>query len=163
MNSMDDCSEIFALRRRVFVEEMALPPQTEHDAFDEMAYYALVFDASDVPSATGRLALMDDRFTIGRVCVLKSARGQGLGDLVLRMLLVRVQEMEAPVVWVSALTSAASFYARYGFRPFGEAFIEEEREHQMMRALASEIDIEGNCRKREKGCQGCGKSCSDCT
>ena len=160
MNSLDDCGEIFALRKRVFVDELGLPKETERDALDQMAYYALVFDEQDIPSGTGRLALVDDRFTIGRVCVCAGARGQGLGDLILRMLLVRVQEMEAPEVWVSALTDVAPFYARYGFSPVGGPFLEEGREHQRMRALAEEIDIEGSCQKSEKGCAGCGKSCS---
>ena len=76
------------IRRRVFVDEQGYSADTEIDRFDQMAVYALAFDENDRPAGTGRLIINDDsHFQIGRVCVLKEARGQGLGDLVVRMLL----------------------------------------------------------------------------
>lgn len=163
MNSTEDCAQIFALRRSVFVEEQGFGECFVRDDGDAMAVYALVFDEADAPSGTGRLIIDDDRFMLGRVCVLKDARGQGLGDLVMRMLLLRAQELGAPSVFVSAQLPAVGFYARYGFRPIGEAHEEGGAPRQLMRAMADEISIEGNCHKGGKSkcagdCERCQKS-----
>lgn len=151
LKSGDDMTDIFAIRRQVFVDELGLEPETAKDELDSMAFYALVMDEHDVPSGTGRLALDDDRFMLGRICVLKSARGQKLGDLILRMLLVRVEEMDAPAVFVKALLPAVKFYQRYGFKVVSEEFDEEGAAHVLMRALKDEIDIEGDCQKQNRG------------
>lgn len=159
LRSGDDLAAVFALRERVFGTELGFPRAFIRDGLDDMALYALVFDEADAPRGTGRLALDDDRFMLGRICVDRDARGQGLGDLILRMLLVRAQEMDAPAVYVKALIPAAPFYQRYGFRTLGGVFEDEGVPHQLMRALKDEIDIEGECKKRAQGCVGCGKEC----
>ena len=85
LTSQDDTSAVMDIRRRVFVDEQGYGADTEIDRFDQMAVYALAFDENDRPAGTGRLIINDEsRFQIGRVCVLKEARGRGLGDLVVR-------------------------------------------------------------------------------
>lgn len=145
MSSNDDCQQIFALRRRVFGDELGYSQACIRDEYDVMAYYALVFDEEGSPAGTGRLTLIDDRFVIGKLCVIREMRGQGLGDLVMRMLLVRVQEMGAPSVFIRARIEALDFYRRYGFAPTGELEDVEGQPHEWMRALADEINIEGKC------------------
>ncbi|MDL2206792.1 GNAT family N-acetyltransferase [Eubacteriales bacterium OttesenSCG-928-N13] len=164
MTSNDDCSAIFALRERVFVRELGFSANNVRDAYDDMAYYALVFDERDVPSGTGRLALIDDRFVLGKMCVLPSVRGQGMGDLLMRMLLLRAQEMNAPAVYIRARLDAVPFYERYGFKLTDENEDVEGQPHIWLRALADEIDIEGSCHKEAKDCppdQNCA-SCGGC-
>lgn len=162
MRSLDDCSDVFSLRREVFVDELGMPESCVKDDLDQMAVYALVFNEEGTPAGTGRLAIDDDRFMLGRICVLTSERGQRLGDLVMRMLLVRVQEMGAPSVYVSALLPAVGFYQRYGFKAIGEVYDEEGQPHRLMRALAEEIDIEGDCKKDKTSCKDCVSDCGDC-
>lgn len=162
MSSMDDCSQIFELRRKVFVHEQGLPETRVRDDGDRAAIYALVFDEADVPSGTGRLTIDSDRFMIGRVCVLPLARGQGLGDLVMRMLLLRAQELNAPSVFVSAQLAAVDFYRRYGLRPIGEVYHEDGAPHRLMRAIRDEIDLEGACQKGGKNCAACQGDCESC-
>ena len=88
LTSQEDVGAVMDIRRRVFVEEQGYSADTEIDGFDKMAVYALAFDENDRPAGTGRLIINNEsRFQIGRVCVLKEARGRGLGDLVVRMLL----------------------------------------------------------------------------
>lgn len=159
LRSGDDIREIIALRERVFVREMGLPQAWVRDDQDAMAVYALVFDESDAPGGTGRLAIDDDRFMLGRICVAKEVRGQGLGDLILRMLLLRAREMDAPAVYVKALPDAVPLYQRYGFRAVGGVADEEGAPRQLMRAMKDEIDIEGACHKKDGGCAACGKAC----
>lgn len=154
-------NEVFSLRERVYIDEMDLSPFTVEDEADAMAIYALVYDEAGAPRATGRLAVADDRVVIDRVCVERAARGQGLGDLVMRMLLVRVREMGLPRVHAHPLLDAAPFFERYGFKAAAEPFETEGRSWQLMSVRADEIDIEGDCHRSAGGCAGCGGACGD--
>ena len=112
LTSMDDVSEILEIRRRAF-------PEDGPDEFDRMAVYALAFDEDDRPAGTGRLFIdRDGRFRVGRVCVLKDARGTGLSDLILRMLLFRARELNAASVYADVDPAAEDAFARYGFRTY---------------------------------------------
>ena len=162
MTSMDDTSPIFDIRMRVFVEEQGFLAETERDEFDNMAIYALVFDEDDRPAGTGRLYVdLDNHFRVSRICVLKDARGQGLGDLIMRMLLYRAQELNVASVYIEAQLPVVEFYARYGFQPFGDIRYNEGAAHRMMKAEASEINIEGTC-GGHKACGGCEGDCASC-
>ena len=128
------------------------------DAHDRMAVYALVRDENDAPSGCGRLFLDEDgRFTLDRVFVLPASRRQGLGDLLMRMLLFRAQELGAPEVRLASPPEAVAFFARYGLRPEGVP----ENGLRPMRALAGQIDIEGSCH-HGKACASCGGDCASC-
>lgn len=159
LTSMDDLTEVFSIRNRVFVEEQGFSPEIEVDEYDKMAIYALVFDENDQPAGTGRMFVdKSDRFVIGRVAVLKEARGQGLGDLVMRMLLYRAQEMNVPKVHIGAQLHVVPFYQKYGFRIDGDIMYEEGVAHRPMSATAEQIDIEGSCH-HDKKCAGCTRQC----
>ena len=79
LTSRDDISQVIALRREVFCEEQGYSVDTEPDAHDDMAVYALAFDDEGRPLGTGRLYIADDQFRIGRVCVKKEMRGMHRG------------------------------------------------------------------------------------
>jgi predicted GNAT family N-acyltransferase len=147
LQSGDDTSAVFDLRTRVFVREQGFSPDTDVDAYDNMSIYALVFDDDDRPVGTGRLFIdADDRFTIGRVCVLPEARNKGFGDLIVRMLLARALDLNAPSVTLSAQADKAGFYRRYGFRACGPDYPDEGVAHTPMRALRDEVNLEGACK-----------------
>lgn len=147
MTSADDVSTIMDIRRRVFVEEQGFSLESEVDEYDEMAVYALAFDEENNPAGTGRLYVdQDDHFAIGRVCVLSTHRAQGFGDLIMRMLLARALDLNAPAVYLSAQANNTDFYRKYGFQVCGEEFLDEGVPHRMMRAERDEVCIEGTCK-----------------
>jgi N-acetylglutamate synthase-like GNAT family acetyltransferase len=115
LTSADDIGAVLDVRRRVALCEGL--PATGADEHDEMAVYALVFDEDDRPAGSGRLYLDGDRFMIGSIGVLPEVRGRGLGDLIMRMLLFRAQELNAPSVYARAVPGLEGFYALYGFSP----------------------------------------------
>lgn len=161
LTSLDDASAVYDIRRRVFVDEQGFSAQGEIDEFDKLAVYALAFDGDDHPVGTGRLIVdRDSRMRIGRVCVLKHARGQGLGDLIVRMLLYRAQELGATGVYLEAQLPAVGFYTRYGFRPYGEVVYDEGVAHRRMWVDADKINLEGSC--AGGSCAGCAKDCAQC-
>ena len=158
----DMTQDVFALRRRVFAEEMGCPEAGAVDQYDSMSVYALVYDEAGVPSGAGRLYIDGDgHFDIGRVCVLKEARGQGMGDLIMRMLLYRAQELNAPAVYLSAPVDTVSFFAKYGPAPYGEVSLIEGVPHRSMKADAEQINLEGTCGGRHP-CADCTADCANC-
>ena len=70
LTSMDDISQVMDLRRSIFCDEMGFSGENEPDEHDNMAVYALAYAEDGTPIATGRMYIADDRFNIGRVCVL---------------------------------------------------------------------------------------------
>ena len=66
------------LRRVVFIEEQGVPEADEIDDKDDTAIHLLATE-NGTPVGSARLLIMGDTGKIGRVCVLKSHRGTGLG------------------------------------------------------------------------------------
>ena len=162
LTSLDDTSAVRAIRTAVFVEEQGYSLENEFDQHDEMAIYALTFDEEGAPAGTARLIMDEDNHaTIGRVCVLKRCRGQGMGDLLMRMLLYRVVEMGLSEVYLGAQLHAVPFYQRYGLKPYGEIYLDEGQPHRRMRAALEEINLEGACHGHGQ-CAGCDGDCNAC-
>ena len=141
LTSADDASAVLSVREEVCRAEGL---QGGSDCHDTMAVYALVFDEGDSPSGSGRLYLHEDRFVIGCVGVLPGKRGKGLGDLILRMLLYRAQELNAPEVYALVRPGEEAFYAQFGFSPIGEEQDEWGQAHTLLRVKADEI-VESGC------------------
>ena len=80
--------------------------------------------------ATGRL-LPDGH--IGRMAVLRVARGTGMGASVLDALMAKAAELGYGELILNAQTHAAPFYARVGFEQVGEEFEEAGIPHIEMR------------------------------
>lgn len=160
-SSMDDTTQIIALRRKVFCEEMGMPIEYEPDEYDKMSVYALVYNDDNEPIGTGRLYIQDDKFHIGRVCVLKEWRNMKIGDFIMRMLLYRAQDLNAASVTLSAKADKVNFYAKYGFEPVGEVFEFGGVPQRMMHVEGEKINIEGTCHCNS-ACAGCEGNCDSC-
>lgn len=118
-----------ALRIEVFVVEQGVPVELEWDEADEVSIHAVAYDDEGQPVATGRL-LPDGH--IGRMAVRKSARRRGIGAEVLHALLAEAKRLEHRELVLHAQTHAAGFYARHGFTPEGEEFMEAGIPHYRM-------------------------------
>jgi predicted GNAT family N-acyltransferase len=118
-----------ALRRQVFVLEQGVPEALELDDMDAVSLHALACDDNG-PVATGRL-LPDGH--IGRMAVRRDARGAGVGSAVLCALMERARQRGDREVVLHAQMAAQDFYARHGFEPEGEVFMDAGIEHIAMR------------------------------
>jgi predicted GNAT family N-acyltransferase len=118
-----------ALRIEVFVVEQGVPIELEWDEADEVSTHAVAYYDEGQPVATGRL-LPDGH--IGRMAVRKSARGQGIGAMVLRELLAEAKRLDYRELVLHAQSHAVDFYARHGFELRGEEFMEAGIPHRMM-------------------------------
>lgn len=129
-----------AVRLAVFVQEQAIPEDEEWDADDEHAVHAVLRNLCGCPVATGRLihqGVGEGCAKIGRMAVLRSARGIGLGDQVLRALMAEAASRGVVSIGLHAQVSAQAFYARHGFIPEGEVFDEVGIPHQLMKLTLS--------------------------
>jgi hypothetical protein len=119
-----------AIRYSVFVEEQRVPLELEWDDMDASSWHALVFAENGTPVATGRL-LPDGH--IGRMAVLKVARGAGMGARVLDALMAKAAELGYPELILNAQTHAEPFYTRFGFERVGAQFEDAGIPHIEMR------------------------------
>lgn len=132
-----------AVREAVFVHEQNVPLELERDAEgDPLCQHVLAFDADGAPIGTGRLT--PDR-RIGRMAVLASWRGRGVGEALLAALVERARALGWREISLHSQASAIEFYARQGFLPFGPRFFEAGGiEHlAMYRLLGAANPVDG--------------------
>lgn len=118
------------VRDEVFVAEQGVPAELERDAaHDPSCVHVLARLEDGTPIGTGRLS--PDRH-IGRMAVRKPWRGHGVGGALLRALLDAAWLQGTQAVHLNAQVDAVEFYARHGFVPVGERFMEAGIAHQAM-------------------------------
>ncbi|WP_318475100.1 GNAT family N-acetyltransferase [Photobacterium leiognathi] len=122
---------IRTVREQVFIQEQQIDPEIEFDDLDSAAVHVLVMDGEQ-PLGTGRI-LADGH--IGRIAIMKAARGQGLGAKVVQALVEYAQQQGYPRVDLGAQTHAVDFYRKLGFMPYGDEFMEANIPHQAMEQM----------------------------
>jgi predicted GNAT family N-acyltransferase len=128
-------ADAYALRQEVFTGEQGVDPAIDLDGRDELAEHAVVLDDEGAVVATARLLDLGGVAAIGRVAVRRSLRGTGVGIAVMRVLEERALERGLSVVELHAQRAAEGFYARIGYVPFGEEYLEAGIPHVSMRKV----------------------------
>lgn len=122
------------IRTEVFVKEQGIAPEDEWDADDATALHAVLFDVTGHPLGNARLLQPSTNVAkVGRMAVLKEARGHGYGARLLEALVSEARRRGNKEVRLSAQRSAEGFYAAYGFSIVGEPFDEVGIPHVEMR------------------------------
>ncbi len=132
VSKVTDLTDCLAIRYDVFVVEQNVPVELERDELDATALHFLG-RVDDVPTGTARIVVKDDTGKIGRVAVLKAARGNGLGTALVRTCLDELRK--TPGVMRAALGAqldALGFYERLGFVAYGDVFDDAGIDHRMM-------------------------------
>jgi predicted GNAT family N-acyltransferase len=121
------------IRTTVFVEEQKVPAEMEIDDWDPQCVHAVAFDSAGQAVGTGRL-LPDGH--IGRMAVLGSARGAGVGSALLTALMEAARARGQREAVLSAQTHAVAFYERHGYAICGTEYLDAGIPHvDMKRAL----------------------------
>jgi len=126
----DACSELRAVRGRVFIDEQKVPVELEWDDVDQVSAHVLAQSSEGESIGTGRL-LPDGH--IGRMAVVQGWRGRGVGSKLLQELMRMAHEAGFTEVRLNAQTHALPFYASHGFRVEGPIFLDAGIEHRYMR------------------------------
>lgn len=139
-----DLTDPMSVRYAVFVDEQGVPESEEEDADDEKALHLVLRDG-ERSVAAGRLWHDGRSFMIGRVAVLRDSRRQGLGDLLVKLLLLKAFEYNPSEVRIHAQTQCEGFYARYGFVADGGPFMECGIEHIPMKVTRETLTFPSKC------------------
>jgi predicted GNAT family N-acyltransferase len=117
------------VRRAVFIDEQHVPEALEWDGIDGGCRHAIAED--DMGHAIGCARLLPDGH-IGRVAVVAAHRGRGVGDALMRCMLVLAAELGHRRVMVNAQTHALAFYERLGFAAVGDEYDDAGIPHRAM-------------------------------
>ena len=121
--------QCYALREEVFVREQGF--REEFDDVDVTAHHLLVTEQG-APVAAARIFPDEAGYHVGRICVRKDRRGEGLGRLLLAEAERFCRELGGKRLALGAQLRAAGFYEACGFRRVGEEFLYEYCPHIMM-------------------------------
>mgnify|MGYP003575998030 CR=1 FL=1 len=130
-------ADLRTVRDAVFVREQGVPVEIERDALDPLSQHVIARDADGRPIGTARLT--PDR-RIGRMAVLPEWRNRRVGEALLKALLVQARALAWTEVTLHAQIAAMAFYARQGFLPVGERFVEAGLDHQPMRLVLGAVN-----------------------
>ncbi|MFC5525517.1 GNAT family N-acetyltransferase [Rhodanobacter ginsengisoli] len=133
----DQRAALLELRQTVFVQEQGVPEERERDGLDGDCRHVLARDDAGQPIGCGRIS---PAHKIGRMAVLQTWRGQGVGLALLRELIAHARAAGWPEVTLDAQVSAIGFYEREGFMAHGEEFEDAGLPHRAMRLALSRSD-----------------------
>lgn len=120
------------LRRVVFIEEQGVSEADEVDDLDDHAIHLLAL-INDQPIGSARLLVTENTGKIGRVCVLKSARGAGVGAALIRAAVERFRQTPGITkAKLGAQVHALGFYEGLGFQAVGPVYDDAGIDHRDM-------------------------------
>jgi YbgC/YbaW family acyl-CoA thioester hydrolase len=123
-------SDALPLRLEVFVKEQGVPLELEQDEDDDKSQHIVLKNALGVVVATARLLPpVQGESRLGRMAVERQLRGHDLGSGMLNALIKVAQNRGDQRIRIHAQESAQAFYAKHGFKPVGERFLEAGMAH----------------------------------
>lgn len=143
-----DLTEPYAVRKEVFVKEQHVSEAEEYDEYDASALHLIVY-VDEQTAATGRIWHDGKNFRIGRLAVLKQFRGQQIGDLALRLLLYKTFSSGADAIEISAQTYIMPLYRKFGFKEYGEEYMDAGIPHMAMRVGKDDVIYPSACKKHQ--------------
>ncbi|MBJ3763296.1 GNAT family N-acetyltransferase [Maribius pontilimi] len=131
----EDVETCRALRRAVFIEEQHISEADEWDDLDADALHLLARE-NGLPVGTARIFIEGDTGKIGRVCVLATQRGSGLGRDLMEHALDVLRKRDVKIAKLGAQLPVLEFYRALGFEAEGPIYDDAGIPHRdMTRAL----------------------------
>lgn len=127
----DDIALARDLRRIVFIDEQGVTLADEIDDLDEVSTHLIAWDG-DKAVGTARITIVKGVAKIGRVCVLRSNRGTGLGARLILASLDVGRTHKAAQAKLGAQVHALGFYEKLGFTAIGPVFDDAGIPHRDM-------------------------------
>jgi predicted GNAT family N-acyltransferase len=127
----EDRNKAFAIRLRVFVKEQGVPREIELDSDDKRAVHLLACFGERAVGTT-RVVIKRGAAKIGRMAVLRSYRGKGVGRQLLRRAIKVARQKSVQRVFLHAQVPVIGFYEKLGFRCTGRIFMEAGIPHRKM-------------------------------
>ncbi len=140
-------SEVYFIRRKVFIEEMKLPEAVEYDGQDDLSIHVIVYEeaGSKKAVATGRISFDGECCEIGYIAVLKEYRNKQYGDFTVRMLLNKAFTSGIHVVKSMVYSDSVAFFEKIGFHIISDELMDHNQAYYLMEISAK--DIKTACHK----------------
>ncbi|MFI6843390.1 GNAT family N-acetyltransferase [Kitasatospora sp. NPDC050467] len=137
-----DLALVHGVRREVFIVEQGIAEEEEWDHLDPASEHLLAVGPAGEPLGTARLihgaqALeltggTEGRVLLGRLAVVKAARGTGLGAELVRAVEAAGRGRAAREVELHAQVQALGFYERLGYAAEGPVYEDAGIPHRTM-------------------------------
>jgi predicted GNAT family N-acyltransferase len=136
----DEIEACLEIRFEVFVGEQHVPPEEEIDGIDDRCIHYLA-TADGRPVGTARIIPKPPTAKIGRVAVVRSERGLGVGTAIMQYVLEDASSMGFVEAVLDAQTTAIPFYEKLGFVAESGEFLDAGIPHRRMRRRIGPGDI----------------------
>ena len=125
--------EAYSIRKAVFVDEQGFIDEFEDYDNEGIGIHLVLFDNGQ-PLATCRYYYIsdDDSFRLGRMAVVKEARGRHLGHAIMTAAENEIIKTGGRRMTVSAQLHAKGFYEKQGFTAEGDVYPEQGVSHILM-------------------------------
>ena len=123
-----------SIRKTVFTDEQGVSTAEEIDGLDESAVHFLSY-LDDKAVGTARVLIKDGSAKIGRVCVLKEARGTYQGQALIKACTDWARSEGHPRAMLGAQVDAIGFYENLGFTAYGDVFDDAGIDHRNMEMM----------------------------
>ena len=138
VESQAELEQIFAIREEVFVKEQKVAPEEEYDEFEEISTHFIALDEDGTPCGTARWRFTDNGMKLERFAVLKSHRGKGVGQALVKAVIDNITlnpEAGGKKMYMHAQLAAVNLYSRFGFEKIGDQFEECNIMHYQMEKM----------------------------
>lgn len=129
VNDQASLDTVFAIRRKVFVEEQNCPPELEWEFEDESNHFLATYDG--IPAGACRWRKTDKGYKLERFAVLQEYRGKGVGQALVQAVLDDLPK-DGSMIYLHAQVQAAGLYDKFGFEKTGPEFEEAGIRHFKM-------------------------------
>lgn len=129
--SLDDLIKAFIVRGIVFMDEQGVSFREEMDEHEHAAVHILG-ELDGEPMAAARIRFVGAFAKLERMAVRREYRGRGYGRELLRFTMDTARQRGFTQFKLHAQTAALAFYAKQGFRPQGDTFLEANIQHRLM-------------------------------
>ncbi|WP_242691529.1 GNAT family N-acetyltransferase [Desertivirga arenae] len=129
VSSKEDLETVFAIRKKVFVEEQNCPPELEWEFEEESVHFLATVNSQ--PAGAARWRQTDKGYKLERFAVLQEFRGLGVGQKLVEAVLADLPA-EAVYVYLHAQVTAVGLYKKLGFVAEGNLFEEAGIQHYKM-------------------------------
>ncbi len=110
----EDVHVPLAIRKEIFDIDAFPYEKEENEIIDKQAMHLILLD-DKAPVAIGKLYHDGQTFCIGSCCVRKDVRKQGVGDLLIKLLMLKAFSFNPSKIVVHAPKETKVFYERFGF------------------------------------------------
>lgn len=124
--------DALSVRRTVFIEEQAVPPDLEVDEFEDSAFHFVAYDELR-PIGAGRFRLLPDAIAkVERICVLPDYRGKHIGNSLMDEIEKEAKLQGCRQLKLNSQTSAIPFYEKRHYTISSPEFMDAGIPHKTM-------------------------------